>query len=264
MGLTVSGSSLGGIIFPIMLNRLFISQGFAGGVRSSAYLVLGCLAVSNLIMRPRLPGRKKGGSPPPSPLSLFKEPKYSIAVAAAFFIALGIFFPFFYIQVYAEYNGLSQTVSFYSLAILNAASVFGRTLPNALADKYGVFNLILPCCFSASVLIFAMFGATNAGGVIAFSIIFGFFSGGYVSLLSPVFITMSKSVSEIGVRVGYAFIIVGIAALIGTPICGALLVRTNNGFYAPIIFSGVATALGSGLLVVARQLQARDKNTWKV
>lgn len=86
--------------------------------------------------------------------------------------------PVFYLQVYCEFNGLSQTISFYSLSILNAASVFGqldtvprsvvrfidashrvagRTIPNALADKVGAFNLILPCCSCATVLIFAMY-----------------------------------------------------------------------------------------------------------
>lgn len=32
---------------------------------------------------------------------------------------------FFYLQVYCEANGVSETIAFYSLAILNAASVFG-------------------------------------------------------------------------------------------------------------------------------------------
>lgn len=166
--------------------------------------------------------------------------------------------------MYCEFNGLSQTISFYSLSILNAASVFGRTIPNALADKVGAFNLILPCCSCATVLIFAMLGAKTPGGAIAFAILFGFFSGSYVSLLSPVFISMSKDVAEIGVRVGFAFIVVGLAALSGTPIAGALLARTNNGFYAPIVFSGISTAIGSGLLVLSRFIQARDKGTWKV
>lgn len=34
MGIAVVGSSVGGVIFPIMLNRLFLSVGFAEGVRA--------------------------------------------------------------------------------------------------------------------------------------------------------------------------------------------------------------------------------------
>lgn len=46
-----SGSSLGGVIFPIMLNQLFNgSVGFAWGVRASAFLILGMLVLANILM----------------------------------------------------------------------------------------------------------------------------------------------------------------------------------------------------------------------
>jgi len=49
-----SGSSIGGVIFPIMLNRLFKSSaGFQWGVRASAFIVLGMLLFANLLMKPR-------------------------------------------------------------------------------------------------------------------------------------------------------------------------------------------------------------------
>lgn len=46
------GSSMGGIIFPIMLNQLFknLEVGFEWGVRASAFLVLGILVIANLLM----------------------------------------------------------------------------------------------------------------------------------------------------------------------------------------------------------------------
>lgn len=55
---------------------------------SAAYLNLGCLLIANLIMKPRLPGRKKHVAPP-SLLVIFSELRYTVAVAGAFFIALG-------------------------------------------------------------------------------------------------------------------------------------------------------------------------------
>ena len=67
MGLVASGSSLGGILHPIMLNILFHKgdamdgAGFAGGVRASAGLVAGMQVVAGLLMRARYdragPGR---------------------------------------------------------------------------------------------------------------------------------------------------------------------------------------------------------------
>lgn len=46
------GASIGGIVFPIMLNQLLNgSVGFAWGVRASAFLVLGMLLAANLLMK---------------------------------------------------------------------------------------------------------------------------------------------------------------------------------------------------------------------
>jgi MFS family permease len=61
MGITVSGSSVGGIILPIMLNKLFQnpSVGFAWGVRACAFLIFGCLALACVMMTPRLPNRRQ-------------------------------------------------------------------------------------------------------------------------------------------------------------------------------------------------------------
>ena len=82
---------------------------------------------------------------------------------------------------------------------MNGASLLGRTLPNFVADYYGRFNgtvsltlptkyrtrtdltnihvVIIPMTTIAGLLMFAMFGATTVGGMLAFAILYGFFSG---------------------------------------------------------------------------------------
>ena len=51
----LAGSAIGGIVFPIMLNKLLNSSiGFAWTVRIAAFVVFGCLAVANLLIRPRV------------------------------------------------------------------------------------------------------------------------------------------------------------------------------------------------------------------
>lgn len=55
-----TGGSLGAAIYPIMLNHLFPTVGFAWAVRAQSFLYLGLLVISNLIMKTRLPpGGKK-------------------------------------------------------------------------------------------------------------------------------------------------------------------------------------------------------------
>lgn len=58
-GIVVSGSSVGGVCFPIALNRLFGSVGFGWAVRITGFIILGCLLAANFLITTRLPGRRK-------------------------------------------------------------------------------------------------------------------------------------------------------------------------------------------------------------
>ncbi|QRV97284.1 major facilitator superfamily transporter [Ceratobasidium sp. AG-Ba] len=246
MGIVTTGSSCGGIAFPIMLNEVFQRSGFAWGVRASAFVVLGCLIAGNLLMRTRLPPKsKRPPTPPPDMKAIVTDVVYVLATAGGFLVLLGLFFPIFYTQLFAIVHGLDHNLAFYSLAILNAASVFGRTIPNFIADQYGPFNLLIPCSAISGVLIFAMFGIKSSAALIIFSILYGFFSGAYISLIAPV-------------RLGLGFAINGIAALTGTPIAGALLTDDLK-WWRPITFGGIIMLTGSAVLTLSRQLQVKRK-----
>ncbi|KAM0786322.1 hypothetical protein ACM66B_001797 [Microbotryomycetes sp. NB124-2] len=263
MGLAVVGSSAGGIVFPIFLNFMLERHDFGTALRAPAYLCLGLLVIANLLMHenPTFPRRKSG-----STLDLrqfMRDKPYILAVCGALFVSMSIFFPFFYLPTFAESKQLPKSLVFYCLAILNASSIFGRTIPNIVADRVGPFNVLIPMCVMTCVLVWAMFGADNVGGAIAFAILYGFSSGAYVSLVTPALVTLAKSPAEIGARSGIAFIFVGLGSLVGTPVSGALLRRTPN-FVAPICWSGVGLAIGTTLFAFARFAQVKEKGTWRV
>ena len=54
MGIVMSGGAVGGIIFPILLNNLIELMGFKKAVLIAASVMLVCLIVANLVMRPRI------------------------------------------------------------------------------------------------------------------------------------------------------------------------------------------------------------------
>ncbi|KZP00827.1 MFS general substrate transporter [Calocera viscosa TUFC12733] len=256
MGLSVSGSSLGGIIFPILLNNVFEQRGFKWGVRAMGFFMLGALLIANLLMIPNYPPRHQAMKPP-SPLKLLHDPPYMVAVAGAWFLGLGLFF---YIQLYAETVGISGTVSFYALAMINAASIVGRTLPNLIADKFGPITVLIPASTIAGALVFALLGIKNIAGLVIVCILYGFFSGAYISLIGPMFASMSDHVSEIGLRMGLAFALLGFSVLIGTPIDGALLGSGPVYFWwKAVLFSAVTMLAGCATLVISRQLLQKKK-----
>ena len=121
---------------------------------------------------------------------------------------------------------------------------------------------MIVACFASGIIIFGIFGAANPGGLITIAVLYGFFSGAFVSLLSPALIAFANNQSEIGLRIGMGFLITGFAALVGTPIDGALL--DKYGFFAPIIWSGVTVLSGTCLLVLSSYKLRQRKRTWKV
>ena len=60
---------------------------------------------------------------------------------------------------------------------MNTSSIFGRTLPNLLAEKIGIFNTLVPITAITGILVFAIFGITEAAGTVVFAVLYGFFSG---------------------------------------------------------------------------------------
>lgn len=125
------------------------------------------------------------------------------------FVNQGIYTPFTYITGFASDNSaISPSIGPYLLPIINAASTFGRIGPAFVADEFGRFNTIIPCLLSTAVLIIAWPACTTTASVIVFAILFGFFSGVYVSLI-PACASQLASTAVVGQILGLMFFFVG-------------------------------------------------------
>lgn len=119
-GIMVSGSSLGGVILPIMVQRLIREIGFGWAMRTTAFFLLGLLVFGNFAVKSRLPPTKA-----PWKLANFVKPftevPFSLLVVGAFFVYLGGFLPFNFIIVQGEAEGMSDNLASYLVSIMNAA-----------------------------------------------------------------------------------------------------------------------------------------------
>lgn len=59
LGIVVMGSSIGGVILPIMLIHLIPEVGFGWAIRICGFLILALLIFANLVVRSRIPPTKK-------------------------------------------------------------------------------------------------------------------------------------------------------------------------------------------------------------
>jgi len=229
-----------------------------------AFIILGLLIIANTLMKTRLPPKsKRPPTPPISIPSFFRDPIFMASALGIFFTFLGLFFPFFYLQLFAIQKNIDSTLAFYTLAILNGTSTVGRIAPNFLADIIGIYNVMIPANIISGILIFVMLAVDSPGAVIAFSVLYGLSSGAVVSLIGPMVAETADHVWEIGVRSGLAFFIVSFACLTFAPIDGALLTQ-EFAWYRPVVFSGVVVLVGTALLTFARAKMATKKGTWRV
>jgi MFS family permease len=194
-GFVVAGSSLGGIIWPIVIDRLLntTSIGFPWTMRIIGFVMIPCLVFSCVAAKsPESVVQQKDLEAPETQPSTEKDPKHDrnaarkalymqysmqLTCLAMFVTYFGLFAPIFYLPSFATDQGFSTTLAFYTASIVNGASFVGRILPGFVADKYGKFN----CCIVAMVLsgitILCWTKATSVAGLVIWSVAYGFASG---------------------------------------------------------------------------------------
>lgn len=138
VGIAASGSSLGGVIYPIIFYKLIDRIGFGWTVRTIGFIALATQMVPLVFAKMRVKPAKARAI---LDWSAFTDWPYVFFVVSTLIGFIGLYVMLFYISYFGAATGItSPEMSFYLVPILNAASMFGRTLPNAISDKTGPFN----------------------------------------------------------------------------------------------------------------------------
>ncbi|KAI1907909.1 hypothetical protein LOZ61_005856 [Ophidiomyces ophidiicola] len=250
VGFTASGSSFGGIIYPIVFHRLEPKIGFPWATRVLGFIMLATQLISITVMKVRVVPDKRRAI---MDLAAFKELPYFFFNASVFIAFMGLYQPFFYIQTFAIKNGITtENLGFYILAIMNAASAFGRIIPGILSDRIGPINVMIPCAFISAVLCFCIISIKSVAGLLVLMVLYGFFSGTFVSSPTATIVSISThSRGTIGTRLGQSFGIVSFGLLIGTPVGGVVLGK--HGFRNLWVFAGVLIAVSGVVLILTRK-----------
>ena len=258
-GLANTGGSIGGIVFPLMLQKLFSSVGFAWATRILAMVMLVLVTIANLLIRSRLPP-KAGGSVWPD-FQIFRNIPFALTTASTFFMEWALFVPVAYLSSYALRYGMPDDFAYQVIAILNAGSFFGRWVPGFLADHWGRFNLLIitlaGCLLSVFAIWFPAHG--NMVAIIIFALGFGFSSGSNISL-TPVCVGQLCDTENYGRWFATCYTVVSISCLTGIPIAGQILTADHGNYWGLILFTGF-----SYLTAISCAISARVSLTgWKI
>ncbi|KAI7977381.1 hypothetical protein EIK77_004797 [Talaromyces pinophilus] len=237
IGVVASGGSIGSVIYPIVFERLQPRVGFPWATRVIGFISLATLTISVATLRARLPPAKKARTL--LDLPAFKSLPFTLFSIGLFLSFAGLYVPIFYIVSWTqEHAHIEATQSFYMLATLNGASVFGRIIPGILADRFGGLELMIVTCTIAGILAFVAIVIDNLGGVVVFAILYGFVSGALVSLPNAVVATLTPNMAMIGTWMGMSFCFAATGILIGNPIAGTIINVPEDRFTGGFVFSG--------------------------
>lgn len=253
-GIVTTGSSVGGVIFPIMTSRLIRSVGFPWAMRCCAFLLLGLLVVANLTVRARFPPQPKATSAAQL-RKPFTEPDFLLLTGSFLLLTFGIYVPLTYLPAQAQASGvIDAELIDYIIPIFNGASLFGRLGGGLLADKFGRYNVFIGTCYLSAIWVFGLWVPdTGAAGLLAFTVLFGFSSGTYISLIAPLLMAISP-LAEIGFRQGFIFFIASVGGLTTGPVSGEILDGTG-GWTGLKVLSGAFVFAGATLALISRGRQ---------
>ncbi|KAJ7240485.1 MFS general substrate transporter [Mycena rebaudengoi] len=242
-GIVLSGSSAGANSLPD--HHLIPKIGFPSAVRATAYIVLGTIVLGNAMMRTRpRPARAA-----PDLKSFFTDGAYLWGIIGCLLSTTGIYLPLIYIQLYAVQHSVGSDLAFYSIAIMNGTSAFGRVFATYFADIYGPFYLHVACTLVTAGTIWAVLGVHNAWTLVLVSVLYGVFSG--LALSIGCLASLARSPDEVGARTGIALTLGSFGSLSAAPIQGALLTREFL-WIRPVSFSGAIVILSAGCFASSR------------
>lgn len=133
--------------------------------------------------------------------------------------------------------------------------MIGRSIPNAIAHRFGCITVLIPVTLTAGICMLAWPAVFTAGGLYGWASIYGIAAGAFQSLFPPALSDLTTDVQKTGVRMGIVFTLNSIATLTGPPIAGTIIRKSGGHYLGAQIFAGVSLLLGGSLILVARYLK---------
>ena len=189
LGIAVAGSSLGGVVWPIMLDQLLNHDNVSFGwtLRIVGFTMLPLLAIAIATVRPipkviktedgQISATASAPAARKTDLSILKNPTFWALCAGLALCFFGLWSPLIFVASYALKIGFSVSLSFYTISMANGASLFGRIFVGFLADRFGNFNVFSLFALLSGIIALCWTAAKDTAGVVVWALAYGFTSG---------------------------------------------------------------------------------------
>lgn len=192
MGIAITGSSVGSILFPVMLRSTLASLGWKWALRILALTIAGIIVPGVFCFIPfqRLARSLPHHEPQRQGKAVInfaacRSYAFTFVTGGSFLLEFAIFGIAGLLPTIAVDTGFSPEDGYTLLSVLGVGSCMGRILPGIFGDLVGHFNTIL--LMTAATLLFMAtlfipFASKLESVLYAFSVLWGFGSGSMLSV----------------------------------------------------------------------------------
>ncbi|XP_063622054.1 monocarboxylate transporter 12 isoform X7 [Cydia splendana] len=178
-------------------------------------------------------------------MSLLRDPAFMLIGVSNIFGMAGLYVPFVYIVDAAMLNGVESSQASFLLSIIGITNTIGRIACGWVADFPWMDSLLLNnvCLVIATISVAATPFCASYGSYVAVAIFFGIAISGYISLTSIILVDL-LGLDKLTNAFGLLILFRGAAAIVGSPLAGAVYDATKNydaSFYMAAAFFLAAT-----------------------
>ncbi|MBE7180332.1 MAG: MFS transporter [Terriglobus roseus] len=285
MGIVLSGTGVGGVVWAPLLRSLNDSIGFRNTLRLSGGLAVVVIFLCGMVLcwdpeserRNRAEGysRKHPFQVPLVNWRIARSRKFFAHAVGATLQAAVYYTPVYFFSSYARTLGYSSATGANFIAASNASSATGKIAMGWIADRFGRLNTLSLCTVIAAFTALGLWlpstvtdgSAVSRALFITFAITYGIFAGSYVSLF-PTSLVELFGVQHFASVNGFLYMIRGFGTLVGNPIAGSFIhhsggvVGSAMGFEKTSVMVGV-TLFVAAIAVCCARIEAAGVTKWK-
>ncbi|CAH0552901.1 unnamed protein product [Brassicogethes aeneus] len=195
-------------------------------------------------------------------MSLLKDPVFLLIGISNFFGMAGLYVPFVFLVDMAIQDGIEQSQASFLLSIIGITNTVGRIACGYFADFPQVNALFVNnVCLVISTIAVAMTPLCHSyGAYITMAVFFGVAVSGYISLTSIILVDL-LGLDKLTNAFGLLILFRGGAAIVGTPLAGALYDMTGS-YAIPFFVAGgffAVSALTSFIAPCLKRFSPEDE-----
>lgn len=253
------GGSIGGIVFPVMLRKLYSELGFQWAIRILGFIITFCLTVSILLTRENPKVMKYCHKRPQwrevvkvyinhsLDLRYLSDLKFLFCTLGCSFAENGLTIMATYYASYAMKRGIPESTAYTLITIINCCGIAGR-ISGYISDRYlGRFAVLCISLVIMTVLNLSMwlpFGY-DLKVLYGYSAVYGFACASVLSL-TPVAVSQICQIKDFGKKYSTMYFITAVMSVPTLPIAGTIIgngsIKNYNHF---IIYCSMLTLAGS-------------------